>query len=455
MNRGIIAIFVLFFSVESPLTADIAPTNYIGSGIEPAEDCDIRLVTAKVEIDWGTPCNLAATFVLDNETKDSKEVKLSFPIDMPCELYSKYSDSFTIAFDDSPLDDAKIITKIPPEESFEETIWIQCSHNFKPGKTVVAIKTKILPSLVSGWPYRENIFYRIQTGSLWKGTIEKEEVTINFPYPVSQQQIIEIAPSNFEIKGKSVQWKFEDFEPHSNEYDISLHYIRPDVFKKLSELREKHSKDPENTALTIKLAKHLFALGCYKGYAGYPPSTLNRNQFNDILEKLEDRKKKKFFKSRYSLSKDGVYKEIDSEWSFDREYLVEILSEIDYEPAYWKSRHVTEAKELIENLLEKQPANAEAWNVYLANYYRFRFAGTPPDSYLPVIYEHQKNIISKAYQQCPSDLCIILWYAMCESNRENTYLGHPVYMEENLLVKRLKESGIYDLEYTELDYAYY
>jgi hypothetical protein len=458
MNKhNLIAAMVLCISLDSILIADIAPTTFAGFGIKPIEDCNIRLVTAKVNIVWGIPCSLSAVFELRNEDTNEIEINLGFPFAIPDSLNDSIVEKFltdcSITFDGEP----EILTRRIVTENtskYSKTTWIQCRHNFTPGTTIVAVKSKFPASLVSSWPGRENIYYYIHTGGLWKGRIAEEQVTINFPSPVSRQQIIEITPSNYEIKGNSVQWRFENFEPN-DKHDISFQYMRPDIIEKLSDLRDKLSKDPNNPALIIKLAKHLFVLGTFKGYAGYPPDILSKEEFNDILGKIQDKKKKALFKSRYHLSKDDEYREIRSEWTEGRIQMVDILSEIDYQPAYCKSSYVTEAKGLLEKILKDHPANAEAWNVYLANYYRFRFAGTSPDSQQPVVYEHQKSIILNAHKNCPSDPCIKLWLERCKPDEKTNDVDSDSNIGLTPLIELLKKNGIYDVEYADVNYGYY
>jgi hypothetical protein len=81
--------------------------------------------------------------------------------------------------------------------------------------------------LVSSTAFRESLFYCIQTGGNWAGTIGEEEVTIRFPHPIEKDQITGIAPAGYQVDGNCVRWRFVDFKPKGKEYDISLTYVRP------------------------------------------------------------------------------------------------------------------------------------------------------------------------------------------------------------------------------------
>ena len=62
----------------------------------------MRMVSAKVDIDWGTPCALSAVFVLENTTSKAVEVQLGFPLNLPDKFSDKDKLGFTMAFDDIP-----------------------------------------------------------------------------------------------------------------------------------------------------------------------------------------------------------------------------------------------------------------------------------------------------------------------------------------------------------------
>ena len=91
----LLTVVAIVFSAV-PLSADIAPTEFKGGGVVPVGASDIRLLSAKVDIDWGVPCALSAVFVVENESSQAIEVPLGFP--MPLGLGSTPSDEFAKKF---------------------------------------------------------------------------------------------------------------------------------------------------------------------------------------------------------------------------------------------------------------------------------------------------------------------------------------------------------------------
>ena len=76
--RVLLVTFVLL-SV-CPLCADIAPVQYVGYGISPVKANGVRMLSAHVDITWGTPCTMSAAFVMDNQTAKPVDIQLGFPI---------------------------------------------------------------------------------------------------------------------------------------------------------------------------------------------------------------------------------------------------------------------------------------------------------------------------------------------------------------------------------------
>jgi hypothetical protein len=437
----------LLFS--STVLADIAPTQFKAAGVASLQAAGVRMVSAKVDIVWGLPCTLTAVFVMENETKQPVEVDLGFPLNLPKQFREKDSLGFIMAFNGVPVSPSAITEVGKPENNYPpQATWYRCKHVFPSGQTKVGIKTK-LPASLNYSPYSESLEYCLETGGAWAGNIGAEEVSVTFPAPLEPGQIIEARPAGFTVQGPTVCWVFKDFEPKGKEYDVHLQYLRPDVSAIIAKLRKELAQNPDNPKCTLKLAKHLFVLGPTKGYSHYPPSELTKAEFEKLNSRIKEKADRRLVLSQYPEAPDGRHLEKSSEWTRERKAAVRILSETDYEPIYWKSNHIDAARKLMEGVLKDHPGHAEAWKIYLANFYRFRFGGDR--YYQPLI---QK--IKTAYQKCPQDRCIQLWYQRSQLGLEEENVAWETSDQmEKQLYDELRKQGIFEVEYKEVDYGYW
>lgn len=449
--------FFAFAAVEMAF-ADIAPTQYVGSGIVPVNTAGIRMVNAKVDIEWGTPCKLTAVFELDNETSKPIPLQLGFPVEFPTYSSKEMPLDLSIAFDGVAVN-PKAIVKIDGSKdvTLPDLTWYGCKHIFPPGKTTVTVKTKLLASLTYDWQYRENLHYCIQTGGRWEGTIGREEVNIKFPGAVSKEQIFHAAPENFTINGDTVQWVFNDIKPKKDEYDVHIQYLRPDVVLKIASVRAELAKDPKNPKLILKLASHLFQLNAGKGTSGFPPEFLTKDEYAALAAKIGNSSKDdlKLFQSRYALNKEGSYEEKESEWTPERKSMLRILSEAGFERPDCKSPQVDEARAMVEHLLKEQPHNADAWNVYLANYWKFSFAAAGNWFGASGFFRDQIKLIAEAHRDCPDDPCITLWYQCSTAWKESDLFGNDGPISNELGEELQKRNLMFPKYFPEINYDYY
>jgi len=256
----LLAVVALALSSTAAI-CDISPTQYRGEGIRPIGVTGIRMASAKVNIDWGTPCALTAVFVMENKTLSPADIQLGFPVGLPKNFQSKDSLDFSMSFDGVAAKPSDITEVGKTGQNFPtDTTWYRCRHTFPPGQTTVTVTTKLPATLVYKTPYRECLRYCIETGASWEGPIGSEEVTISFPSPITPDQIIKATPASYTVTGNTIHWAFKDFKPSGRDHDIDVEYLRPDVATILAGVRAELAKDPTNTALKLKLAAHLFAL---------------------------------------------------------------------------------------------------------------------------------------------------------------------------------------------------
>ncbi len=438
---------ILFVVVGACAHADISPTEFIGSGIAPKSGSSVRMEKAKVEIVWGTPCSLAATFTMVNPSATDQELSVGFPMPAGAEPTTRTPDALSISFDG----EAAAVT--PPgtgEEDRDERkdwVWYHCKHTFKPGKTEVTVKTILRASLVYATGFRESLFYCIQTGGNWAGNIGEEEVIIRFPDPLQENQITSATPSAYQIDGNCVRWRFVDFKPAGKEFDIALSYVRPDAMRVIVALRNDLRKNPTSVGAAIRLAKHLLALGNAKSNSGFPPSWISKEQYETILTKIGAQAERKIFVEHYKLNREGRYAEVSSEWTDARLNLVQILADAGYRDQASQSVFVLEAESLLKDVLARDPHNAEAWNVYLASYWRFSFAAVGHWFGMTRLSRVQAKLIETAAQNCPSDECIRLWLDLRRSD--------PEKRDTTALFDAIKRQGFMHLDFPKIEYGYY
>lgn len=398
--------------------SDIAPTQFVGSGISTTEDTSIEMESAVVEINVDTPCKLSAQFQMQNRSDKEKEVTIGFPMplqDAPAKL------SMTIAGRKTLADGPKMAAD-EDSHPLSEWVWYHRKHRFSPGRTSVAVDSDLRPSRVYSAPYRESILYCIETGGRWAGSIGNEQVVVRFPDKIQPDQMLEVKPEGYVIKGNEIHWQFKNLEPVSSAHDIRVTYVRQDVMQVLARLREKAKKEPEDTKPALELAKHLLALGYSKSNCGFPPSRLGAAEYEDLKGRITPAASLELFIRRYKKSDDGSYEEIDSEWTDGRFQMVQILADAGFRDEESRIWCIREAEELLMSLMTRDARNPEVWNVYLANYWRFSFAAVGHWFGSTRFGRAQLAAIEKAHRECPNDRCIKLWKKCVETQGDEAVL---------------------------------
>jgi hypothetical protein len=395
--------------------ADISPTQFIGSGIAARSATAIRMEKAKVEIEWGMPCTLSANFTMVNSTGAPQKIRVGFP--MPAEQVSglapiEVSANLTMTFDGK---NGRVTPPSPTEEDKDiarEWVWFHCEHEFQPGATTVVVKTRLRASRVYATAFSESLFYCIETGGNWDGTIGEEEVIIRFPDAIEKDQIAWTSPAGFQIEGNSVRWRFVNFKPKAKEFDVELQYVRPDAMKVIASLRREVERRPGSTAAAVKLARHLLVLGFGKSNSGYPPSRITKEEYARLLVAIGSRPGREIFIDHYRMNADGGYEETTSEWTKERVALIQILADAGYRDEASRTPFVVEAERLLKDAVARDPKNAEAWNVYLANYWCFSFAALGHWFGPTRLSEAQAKLIDAAARNCPDDDVIREWLVL-------------------------------------------
>ena len=427
--------------------ADIAATRYVGHGITPVDAPGIRMVSAKVDIDWGEPGTLSAVFVMNNEAAQPTEVQLGFPVSLP-EMFRKKDElDFTMTFDGVAIDRANVRQDSPAKDSFDlptSTIWFHCQHLFPPGATTVKVETKLPATAAYHAPYREELFYCVQTGAAWKGTIGSEEIAIHFPRPLLPGEIVRCEPASGTVEGNTVRWRFENFKPEKRDHDIWLRFLDPDVMPVLADLRRQSAEDPGNLEKRLDLIKHLLALDFMRYSFPSPPEQMPEDEYRELLAMLRSDKDRARFQALFARGTDGCYREKDPDWTKHEDELTGMLSAVDYVPRNGRSAFLSEGRRRMAQLLKEHPHYADAWNIYLLH------AIDLPGELS--IYPFELEEIKTALRNCPDDPSIRLWdiASRLERRRQSkrsssiTRIDRQAFAKERQLRRELEKRGILD-----------
>lgn len=433
LNR--IAFALLGLMVATVTRADMAPTLFTGGNVYPIDNDTIRMDRARVLIEWNEPCLLTAEFILTNESEQEVELEIGFPVG------AYHSDANGLPnFDDvevpveprvDPVDERSaaitlngrllqayrpIPANVPPEIDYRYASWYLARAHFHPGENHITIRTTLSPSGVSGQPYLRRLSYCIWTGGRWKGPIGREDVEIRFPGVDVTALRPSIQPDFGSVSGDTIRWTFHDLEPTSNAHDIDLVVRHPRVAEKLAELRAAHEAAPTDPGPALKYAVHLFCLGAAKGNAGFPPMSLSPDQFEEVIARLPNPANREIVQGFYRDDGNGSFVAITTEWTPARENLARILGDSGFSKPYPGSDNVAEGRRIVEDCLQRDPTNADAWFTYLTHFWRFSFAARghpfgPTEFTRPL-----RAAIEQAFTHCPDDPRLQEWHEAMLTN---------------------------------------
>lgn len=421
--------------------ADLAPMDYTGGGIIPIEDGVIEMERARVEIVWGEPWKMRAEFTMRNPTKESRALVMGFPMpDDPrrrpeLKNFSVLVDGVRVAVD-GPVESARV-------ESLRHHYWVwyHWKHEFAPGVTQVVVEADLPASGVYREPYWDALHYCMETGGRWSGPIGAEEVVVRFPAPLGKGQLLSVSPEGAVIEGNEVRWQFTGIKPQGQEFDIGLIYAAPRNMQLIEEMRAAVDRDSQSSAAAIRLAKHLLALGRLDSNAGFSPDELSATEFSSLVARDDTGELRNQLANYYHPSPNGHWKQKAGLKPGDEGKLVSILAEAGYRDESSRRPHVTEGESLLLSVLAREPKNAEAWKVYLANYWRFSFAAF--GNWFPrgerYLTQKQRQLIAEAARNCPEDECIALWRQMLEPT---------AYPDSDHIVQRTHVAGYLDVEFS-------
>lgn len=97
----------------------------------------------------------------------------------------------------------------------------------------------------------DGLWYILQTGAGWYGTIGSAVVTFRFPYAVGPVNVAK--PERAVITGNEVRFFFSDFEPDYKD-DVALGFAWPEAWRRVLDLERQTGENPHDVRSIIALA---------------------------------------------------------------------------------------------------------------------------------------------------------------------------------------------------------
>jgi hypothetical protein len=187
---------------------------------------------------------------------------------------------------------------------------------------------------------------------------------------------------------------------------------------RLAEMKSAYEKDTGNKAAVLRYAAHLLILGYRKGNAGFPPSTLSHEEFRAVRQRIADHKDAEAFERFYPQRGDGKHASSSTEWTGERVDILRILADADYCATYYGLDHVLKGRAILEKFLEQNPKDADAWHLYLANFWCWSFAARGHGFGGTVASKPFSAAVNKALKNCSDDMRIQAWKKSLGRNSE-------------------------------------
>jgi hypothetical protein len=298
-----------------------------------------------------------------------------------------------------------------------ECIWFGWMNEFKPGTTQISVGYEILTT-----PDRtfdcSAVHYSLFTGSLWKGPIGTAVIRMHFPVDIDNELITAVHPLDPVISGRTASWEFKDYEPGLRD-NLFLQFMSFECRERIRGCRQRLEADPHDAGAKIELAKAYLATMRNRG-AGSRKLRIGAmvdKDFGILLAKIENEADKRLLWTNFERESRGpenrgVYMR-SPQSELDDVEIDRILFEVRYKP-YLRSRtdYYREAEELLLQVLEEDPENAYAWNLYLSHMFKMIYGAWGPVRWSEMydLLPYQRRMIEKAYSYCPGDDGIRLWH---------------------------------------------
>lgn len=230
---------LLVLKIGLPLNivqADDSIVGTVGYGVVPLDNDQIEMISEVVEV-WlhRSYAEVKATFTFHN-TGEATEVLVGFPQGKGRE--GRLGDSPELkdfkAYVDGVEVEVTFKEQVEPEKDLDFAGWYTFKVAFAPGQTRVVRNTyRGAHTYVSDGTCFFN--YVLRTGGLWKGPIGRADIIVHLQdgltwedfnlLPAGGEFYSVVQPSGYRLVEDKILWHFEDIEPTSGEFDITIGFV--------------------------------------------------------------------------------------------------------------------------------------------------------------------------------------------------------------------------------------
>jgi len=255
----VLAMLIVLLFMPSPVLADIAPPDQVPvSNPSPGgEGTQVRMMAETVTLDILAKypsdvmglAKVKADFTMRNLGDKEEKMAVRYPIGasdgwggMPTiKDLSVRVDGHLVSLRETSGPDPNWDSGVVPWIEFDVTFPVQQNVNIVVSYTAQAVG--------------ENQFiwfnYVFSTGAGWKDTIGSVDLLVNFPYQVSELNVLQCNPDNplcqhtGKLQGKQMTWHYEDLEPTA-ENNVTVTLVAPVEWQKVLNEKANIDKNPRD-----------------------------------------------------------------------------------------------------------------------------------------------------------------------------------------------------------------
>ncbi|TYQ18345.1 UNVERIFIED_CONTAM: YARHG domain-containing protein [Acetivibrio alkalicellulosi] len=278
----IIILFAIFCFSYKVCYSNSPPLVMKGNTVYPINNNNIRLVSEKITIRYDAitdddTYNMHEVEVVFNfhNTGNETELEIGFPntanynetlIDFEALSYTDL-----VPFNVELYDGGNLLGR---DEYYYTSFYKWNMHFEKDEKKSIIVRYKFVN--------HKGADYILRTGSLWKGRIDKIEVYVEFPEPVSYLEIY-ATPENYLYNGKGIEWHFENINP---DFDLYVKHVKvPDFY----DLKREAYNPFQNDFNDYVWDKSLFYIGTMIDYEGQDIMLYDYPDTDRIVEEIHKR----------------------------------------------------------------------------------------------------------------------------------------------------------------------
>jgi hypothetical protein len=297
-------LWMISLGLPSQVSADASPPLYPpGSAVLPAGQTMVQMVAETVEITIVEPsgeparADFEARFTMHNQGEATEQMDVRFPL-------ANFDADAPIASFAASVDGRRVPVH-ETEEPFElgdpsVLLWAAFPVRFDPGADVAITVT--YSTGLSGWawnpdesdfldPYSPDlasVYYTLETGAGWYGTIESGIFVLRLPYEANSANVS--YPYTPSLSGPifvddEARWESTELEPTWQD-NLTISFVWPEEWRWILDLEAQWDQNPEDISVAIELAGAYLAAGIdpwSEGYAGEAYCSLSEEVIRQTL----------------------------------------------------------------------------------------------------------------------------------------------------------------------------